>query len=412
MEFSRTPSLIMHLDLNSCFATIEQQSNPLLRGRPIAVAAYTTANGCILAPSIEAKKMGVKTGFRVSEGKALCPRLVILPPDPPKYRYVHLKLRRLLEKYSPVVAPKSIDEFILDFSGQSLPQNNLFLVGRDIKFQIKKHIGEWLTASIGLGPNRFLAKVASNLKKPDGLEEINYLNFADIYASLTLPDLHGINQRLTARLSSRGIYTVTDFYRASLPQLRSVFHSINGYYWYLRLRGYEIDNIDFGRKSFGNMYSLPKHHIAAANLAPILHKLVEKMSFRLRSSGYQARGLFLGLLYTNGTFWHYRRSYHRYLFASDDIYRAAFSLLLKSGLTLPVANLAVSAFDLIKNTAVQLDLFNSVSRSLQLSSALDNINRRYGHFVISPASMISSVSLVPDRIGFGNIGDLTEFVIS
>jgi nucleotidyltransferase/DNA polymerase involved in DNA repair len=117
LPFNSKPSTIMHLDLNSCFATIEQQANPLLRGRPIAVAAYTTQSGCILAPSIEAKKFGVKTGMRVREGKLLCPDLQILGPDPWKYRNIHVQLRDLISRYTANFVPKSIDEFVLNFEG-------------------------------------------------------------------------------------------------------------------------------------------------------------------------------------------------------------------------------------------------------------------------------------------------------
>lgn len=412
MDFNSAPSTIMHIDLNSCFASVEQQANPLLRGRPVAVAAYTTPNGCILAASVEAKRFGVKTGLRVGEGKSLCPNLIILSPDPPKYRFIHLRLRHLLLEYTNDIVPKSIDEFVLNFKNYPGITNGLFKTGREIKQKIKLTIGDWLTVSIGIGPNRFLAKLASNLKKPDGLEEINHINFETVYSRLELPDLCGINTALTARLHAGGIYTVTDFYRADILKLKSIFHSINGYYWYLRLRGWEIDAIDFGRKSFGNMYSLPKHYQDIKDLSPILHKLVEKTSFRLRSAGYQARGVFLGVLYTNHSFYHHHRLCRYHLFNSADIYCQAFKILSRSPYHQPVANLAISCFDLIKNNSIQLDLFNRISRSLNLSRATDSINRRYGHFVISPASMINTGDLVPDRIGFGNIGDLTEFITS
>jgi DNA polymerase-4 len=398
----------MHLDLNSCFAAIEQQANPLLRGRPVAVAAYASPNGCILTASVEAKRCGVKVGLQVKEGKALCPDLIILPPDPPKYRFVHLQFQKLLNNFSPVVTAKSIDEFVIDFAHCSYP--DLFSVGQKIKFQIKQNIGDWITVSIGLGPNRFLAKQASNLKKPDGLEEINCQNFESVYSRLTLPDLHGINTALTARLNAVGIFTVTDFYQADISRLRSAFHSVNSYYWYLRLRGWEIDAVDFGRKSFGNMYSLPKHFSQISELCPILHKLVGKVGHRLRTSGYQARGVYLGILYTDHSFWHCHHLFPHYLFDSADIYRSAFRILSHSSVGKPVANLAITCFDLIKNHSIQLDLFNRVSKSISLSSAQDSINQRYGHFVISPASMMGTADLVPDRIGFGNIGDISAII--
>ena len=122
LDFNSKPSTVMHIDLNSCFATIEQQANPLLRGRPIAVAAYTTPSGCIVAPSIEAKKFGIKVGMRVREGKLLCPGLIILSPDPEKYRNVHIALRKILSDYTNNFFPKSIDEFVLNLEGYlSLP---------------------------------------------------------------------------------------------------------------------------------------------------------------------------------------------------------------------------------------------------------------------------------------------------
>src|SRR3972149_2472454 len=114
LKFNHKPSTIMHVDLNSCFATIEQQANPFLRGKPVSVAAFTSPGGCILASSIEAKKLGIKTGMRVKEGKAICPCLVVLPPDPWKYRNVHLKLRKLVSDYTNDFSPKSIDEFVLN----------------------------------------------------------------------------------------------------------------------------------------------------------------------------------------------------------------------------------------------------------------------------------------------------------
>ena len=113
-NFNSSPSTILHLDLNSCFATIEQQANPHLRGKPVAVAAYTTPSGCIVAPSVEAKRYGIKVGMRVKDGKLLYPGLIVLPPDPWKYRNVHLGLRRVLSDYTADLTPKSIISLVLE----------------------------------------------------------------------------------------------------------------------------------------------------------------------------------------------------------------------------------------------------------------------------------------------------------
>ncbi|MFZ2152479.1 MAG: hypothetical protein WAV41_00275 [Microgenomates group bacterium] len=406
MQFNPAPALVMHLDINSCFATIEQQANPTLRGRPIAVAAYNSPHGCILAASVEAKKLGIKTGMRVKDGKSLCSDLVILTPDTAKYRFVHQSLHQLLSFYTPNLVAKSIDEFVLNFTHTQY--HDLFFVSRQIKEKIRQQIGEWLTVSIGLGPNRFLAKVASNLKKPDGLEIINIDNYQSVYSRLELMDLHGINTHLCARLHAGNIFNVSDFLTSDISHLRSVFHSVNSYYWYLRLRGYEIDSIDFGRKSFGNMYSLPQKFSSLDKLSPVLHKLVAKTSFRLRSSGHHARGFYLGLLYSDHTFWHHRYSCPQPIFSETDVYRIFHRLLLRSPLTQKVANIAITCFDLRQDNTTQLDLFNVISKKICLSTAMDDINRRYGSFVISSAGMIGTQSLVPDRIGFGNIDSLTD----
>ena len=296
LPFNRKPATIIHLDLNSCFASVEQQANPLLRGKPVAVAAYDTPLGCIIAPSVEAKATGVKLGMRVKEGRVICPELIVLKPDPDKYRYVHRQLKKLLEKYTSEVVPKSIDEFRLNLEGFPCFKKGMMAVGQEIKEKIKAEVGDWLRVSVGIGPNWFLAKTASNLKKPDGLEEINYQNFETVYPKLALTDLCGIKRANMTRLNAAGIYTVMDFYRASVQTLRSAFESVLGYYWYLRLRGWEIDDVVSEQKSFGAMYSLPQAAVSLAELGPILNKLTSKTAGRMRKAGFRAGGIHLALL--------------------------------------------------------------------------------------------------------------------
>ncbi len=411
LPFNSKPSTIMHIDLNSCFASIEQQANPLLRNKPIVVAAYNSPSGCILAPSVEAKLLGIKVGMRVKDGKLLCPNLIVRGPDPWKYRTVHLALKKILLEYTNKLAPKSIDEFVLNFEGFPSFSRGLTLVAQEIKTRIKNEIGDWLTVSIGIGPNRFLAKMGSNLKKPDGLEEINYKNFLDVYQKLTLVKLHGIDKSYTARLNLSQIYTVMDFYNATPSQLKSAFQSIQWFYWYLRLRGWEIDDVEFGRKSFGNMYSLPKALVAVEELSPILHKLVQKMSYRLRLNGYCCKGVHLAILYRDHSFWHKGVSLKNPLFDSQDIYRLAVKIMSASPYQKSVANISVSCFNLSKNNTLQLDLFDNLIKKESLVSTIDSINEKWGDFVITPGKMLGTKDLIPDRIAFGNIKELENFII-
>ena len=402
----------MHIDLNSCFATIEQQANPHLRGKPIAVAAYTTPSGCILAPSIEAKKLGIKVGMRVKDGQLICPKLVIKSPDPWKYRQVHLKFKDLLSQYTDQVTPKSIDEFFLNLEGYPAFTKGMHVVGHEIKSRIRQEIGDWLTVSIGIGPNRFLAKTAAGLNKPDGLDEINYHNYHSIYPSFKLDDLNGIARKNTARLNSAKIFSVMDMYHASIQKLRIAFQSILAYYWYLRLRGWEIDDVEFGRRSYGNSYALPKALATHKAPPPKLPKLVEKMSGRLRKAGFHAQGIHLSIVYRDFSFWHKGMKTNKILFESRDIYQHIIKLFLRCPYRKPVRELAVSVFYLQKDDTIQMDLFGEIDYQQKIAGAVDAINERWGNYVITPARMLGYDEAVPDRIAFGGVKELEEFTLS
>lgn len=407
----KNPSL-MHVDLNSCFASVEQQANPKLRGKPIAVAAYTTPSGCILAPSIEAKAHGVKVGMRVREGKLLVPELIVLSPDPWKYRSVHMRLRTLLEEYSNAVVPKSIDEFVLDLEGYPSFSKGMVATAQEIKNRIKKEIGEWLRVSIGIGPNRFLAKLGAGLHKPNGLDIVDKTTVESIYKSLPLMNLCGIKTQNAIRLNNEGIHTTLDFYHASIPTLKKAFSSVVGYYWYVRLHGWEIDDVEFERGSFGNSYALPDTRSTGEQLSPILMKLVEKTGSRMRKNGYQARGIHVSILYRNGSHWHKGVSFSESVFDSRDIYKAAYRILMKSPYTGPVANLAVSCFSLEKSLYTQGNLFADMEKKQHVVQAIDAINEKWGDFVITPARMMGLSEKIIDRVSFGGIKELEGMILA
>lgn len=398
LPFNPAPSTVLHLDLNSCFASVEQQANPLYRGKPLVVVAYTSANGCILASSIEAKRLGIKTGMRVKEGLHLYPKLIVLPSDPDKYRHVHLCLKQLVSQYTDTFAPKSIDEFVLHLQGgYDLPA-----VAREIKTRIKQEIGDHLTVSVGLAPNRFLAKLGAGLHKPDGLDEINAANHLQIYSGLQLVDLPGINTKTATRLHTAGIRSVLDLYSAPVHQLRSALHSVVGSDWYLRLRGWETDAISFDRKSFGHQVSIGKTLITLPQITPVLTKLVVKVATRLRKHGYQARGVHLVVFYKDRSFWHQSFTLPGFFFDTHDLYQAAYYLLRRSPYQgLPLRFLSITCFDLIHRENLQLQLFSDAVRKTKLNQAVDTVNTRWGSFSLTPARMLPAAGLVPDSIGFG-----------
>lgn len=410
MDFNPSLPYIMHIDLNSCFATIEQQANPNLRGKPVAVAAYVTPNGCILAASIEAKKLGIKTGMRVRDGKNIYQNLIVLPSDPPKYRDVHLKMRKILSDYTDDLHPKSIDEFVLNLENYTtLKEAPLTVVAQEIKKRIKTEIGEWLTVSIGIAPNRYLAKIGAGIKKPDGLDIIDKNNFLDIYSRLKLTDLTGIKRANAARLNSVGIYTVRDFYNAPVWKLKAAFHSITGLYWHTRLSGYEVDDFNSERKTYGNSVALGKKITTVEEISEVLTRLTEKMCTRFRTAGYKASGIHLAIGYKNGQYWHKGMALSRSLFDSRDVYMEATRLLLmspsgKSGLgAIPVLNLAVSVFGLTKNNSLQLGFFEDVEGKDRLTKAIDITNAKWGEFTVTSAKTFKSENVVMDRISLGGV---------
>ncbi len=402
LDFNKTSSGVMYVDINSCFAIVEQQANPLLRYKPLAVVAYNTPRGCILAASVEAKKLGVKTGMRVKEARVFCPSLLTILTDPNKYRAIHLSLQQLLSQYTPKLSARSIDEFALNLVNTPSQKRNLFLVAEEIKQRIKKEIGDYLTVSVGLAPSYFLAKTASNLHKPDGLDEINHRNYLKIYQKLSLTDLTGIGSQNSLRLNSVGIYTVVDFYHASPRKLRRAFHStVSSQQWYLRLRGWEVDDVDWPTKSFGHTYSLPQP-LDKEKITPILSKLVEKLGSRMRQAGYQAKGVHLGLMFQDRSYWHRGHNLTGYISSSSDIYQSAFYLLQSSPNNSLIRNIFITCYSLVSLSSFQLDLFGKQAKLQKVTIALDEIEAKWGAFVVTPGTMLGTKDTAPDRISFSN----------
>ena len=400
----------MHIDLNSCFATIEQQANMHLRGKPLVIAAYTSPGGCVIAPSIEAKKLGIKVGMTVRDARLIYPQVIVRDPDPILVRDVHIKFKNICRDYSPTVIPKSIDEVVMDFRNTPALRVGLSKIAKEIKLRFRREIGEWISCSIGISTNRFLAKLGASLHKPDGLDIITHHNLLSVYRSIKLTDLNGINTRFEARLNANGILTPLDFLEANEFFLRKqVFKSIVGHYWYLRLRGFEIDDVEFKRKSYGQDYSLGKKTDDKEQLSSIMMKLCEKMGRRLRRSGHAATGVHVGLLYHDWSFWHMGRKSHTPMYSTIDLYTKALWVFNHQPETKVVAKISVSCYDLVSSKIAQTQLFDTdIDKKIKVTDAMDQINDYYGEFVITPAIMMNTQNLAIDRVAFGGVKDLED----
>jgi DNA polymerase-4 len=388
--------MIMHIDINSCFATIEQQANPFLRGKPVVVAASVKDFGCILASSTEAKRKGVKTGMRVKEGKQIEPNLIVLPCDPDKYRFIHHQLKQLLSVYTPDITPKSIDEFSLKFD-----RDDLTSIAQEIKQRIRTEIGEHISVSIGIGTNRFLAKTAAGIHKPDGLDVITMDNIQTVFKKLELTDLCGISFRNALRLNQVDIHSALDFFNASPMQLKAAFKSITATYWYMRLHGIEIDDAPTHRRGLSNSYVLP-HPTPPIAAFPIMIKLTHKLTERLRKEGYQTDFLILAL--SSGEHHHW----HKGIRLTESTNKAKtiiheFHRLMNKNPFQEIKKITVFCGDLKSDAGLQLNLFQDEQEHQRVDNAVDTINHRFGLFTLVPAPMMNTKDYVPDAIAFGKM---------
>lgn len=396
--------LIMHIDLNSCFATVEQQSRPLLRHRPVAVMNRRTEHTAVVTASYEAKAKGVKVGMRYKDALKLAPNLVALESDPAKYRYVYHRLLDIMNDYSAHVTMKSIDEGVIDFTqATSLMRDRpLEEIGREIKQRLRDEVGSYMRCNVGIGTNRFLAKTAAGLHKPDGLDVITHDNLRAVLGGLQLTDLTGIAKHNEHRLNSVGIYTPLEFLDADPVTLRKmVFKSIVGEQWHQRLRGWEVDDVIHDVKTIGRQYVLEERNLPLHQIAKRLHNLCESVGSRLRSQGRVARGVSVYIKTNDRQYWQARHMAQLPFYSDQAIYAQAWSLLSQA--PTGIREIGLSCYELSHDTDPQLSLFgDQVARDRAVTEAVDVINQRFGERTIHSADTLETQRIVKQKIPFGS----------
>jgi DNA polymerase-4 len=399
--YSQEESLFMHVDLNSAFATIEQQARPMLRGRPVAIINRRTEHTAIVTASYEAKALGVKVGMKFIEAARLAPGLIAVESDPNKYRYVYKKLTAILESYSPNVVMKSIDEGVIDFHGVKM-EMSMEEIGREIKSRLRSEVGVAMKCNVGIGPNRFLSKTAAGLNKPDGMDVIDGHNLRQVMEKLKLTDLTGIASHNEARLNAVGIYTPLEFLDASELTLRKVvFGGVNGTYWYKRLRGWEVDDRIFDMKRVGRQYVLEDRNLTNEQIRQRLHTLCESVGARMRKQYKVARGIYVYTKTRGRQYWHACKVLPLPFYSDKSIYMLASSLF--SGAPDDIIEIGVHCYNLSDDDNPQMSLFGDVlAMEKQLVGAIDEINSRYGETTIHSADTLTSVKLIKQKIPFGS----------
>lgn len=401
---------VMHIDLNSCFATVEQQARPMLRGRPVAIVNRRTEHTMIVTASYEAKAVGVKLGMRVRDALKICPDLVWLESDPPKYRYVYHQLLRIMSDYSAHVRMKSIDEGLIDFSEttRAVGQRDIMEIGHEIKRRLRDEVGVAMRCNVGVATNRFLAKTAASLHKPDGLDVITHDNLRQVLGGLELEDLTGIAQRNHARLRAVGIETPLDFIDADEETLRRVvFKSIDGAKWHQRLRGWEVDNVDFPLRSVGRQYVLESYAMKPDDIMKRLHHLCEAVGHKVRSQGLVARGVRVhARVYGDhqrgwyGRYWQSRYMASLPFYSDQAIYEIARHLFDKA--PYPLKEIGITCYELSQPDDNQLQLWgDEIARDKDIVSTMDDINNRWGERTIHSADTLGT-DMVKAKIPFGS----------
>lgn len=391
------PLRVLFLDLNAYFASCEQQENPGLRGRPIIVAPVETDSTCAIAASYEAKRFGIKTGTNVGEARRLCPSLVVVPARPPVYVRYHKAILEAAESVLPVDKVSSIDEMRFRLIGTEREPGQARELAHRMKRVLREQVGEMMTCSIGIAPNAFLAKLASDMQKPDGLVVLQRDDLPERIQHLALTAIAGINVRMKARLNAAGIFDVGDLHAADRTELRSAFGSIVGERWWYLLRGYELHEQEAPPKTLSHSHVLPPELRTDQGCREVLLRLIQKATARLRASGLCASSM---SVHVRG----HERSWkaHTRLDATNDTVTVNDQFLrLWSTRDFDRPRQAGIGFaDLSPANNVTPSLFDDAGQRDLLNRAVDSVNQKFGKNSIFLAGMEGARDTASEKIAF------------
>ncbi len=398
------PLRCLFVDMNAYFASVEQQDDPSLRGKPVAVRACDTDTTCVLACSYEAKRFGIKTGTPIWEARRLCPGLLLRTGRHDRYTEVHHLIVKAIGRHVPVSQVKSIDEMACSLIGaERRPDRVIALAGR-VKREIQALAGDYLTCSIGAGPNVLLAKVAGDMQKPDGLTLIEDADLPTKLYQLKLTDFPGIGPRMEVRLHRHGITTVQQLFRLTVTQLSTVWGSkVHGERWFWTLRGEDVLDKATKCRTVSHSHVLPPLLRTDAGAHGVLSKLVHKAAARLRTMDYWAGAIAIGLRYESGGRWDTGTKVAR---CQDtlNLLRAMSDLWARrpEDADRPKQVWMVLT-DLVPARSATLSLFEFDRQVTELSHAMDKVNRTFGKHKVRFGTVCGSEETAPSRIAFNRI---------
>lgn len=400
------PLRVLYLDMNSYFASVEQQLRPELRGLPVAVAPVDVDSTCCIAASKEAKKLGVHTGTPVWQARQCNVRIV--EARPPKYVEIHDQIIAAVTSCIPVHGVHSIDEISCRLTVAEAEPSAAMKLANQIKQTMRDRVGEYLTASIGLAPNRLLAKVAADMRKPNGLTMFDERDLPDVLYTLELSDLPGIGPRMLKRLEAVGVKTIQHLYELSESELKQVWSGVVGQRWWHWLRGYDLPEPPTRKSTVSHSHVLPPDLRTEKGARAVLIRLIHKVAARLRRINYWAGRM---EIYVSFTFREDGWSGSIALGSCQDTQSMieAFNELWQwqPNLGSPT-HVAVTLYDLVPNCSTSQPLFQSAKRRLDLARALDVVNTRFGRDMAYFGGMHGMDKAAPTRIAFSQVPDYSS----
>lgn len=393
------------VDFNSYFASVEQQVEPRLRGRPVGVVPMIADTTVCIAASVEAKTFGVKTGTKVGDAKRLCPGIELVLARHALYIDFHHRAVAAVDTVVPVREVLSIDEMDCELTGRWREPERALAIARKVKETLRGAIGECLRTSIGIGPNTFIAKTASDMMKPDGLVMIQRHELPQRLFGLQLRDLSGIGKQMEKRLARHGIRTVEDLCGRTREELRAVWGGVGGEVMFDRLRGEAVAHRDGDTHSISHSSVLAPDKRNPEDAAAILDRLVQKAAMRLRKAGFYASRLSVGLKYLDGSRWD---ADLRLVDTQETVvFLHALAKLWagrpKDRRTILQVGMAFS--DLVPEGSHSGSLFAAESKAKSLYETLDKLNARFGRQAVYFASAHKARDRGGMHIAFNHIPD-------
>ena len=416
----------LFVDLNSYFASVEQEARPELRGRPVGVVPMMADTTCCIAASYEAKAFGVKTGTIVADAKRMCPGIVLVEARHEIYVDYHHRVIEAVESCVPVTAVCSIDEMACQLIGRERPLRAALDLGLRVKERIRECAGANLRSSVGLATNRYLAKIASDMEKPDGLVALPLDILPEALHGLTLRDLPGIGARTEKRLNEKGIRTMDDLLALDREQAGDLWGSVWGERMWHWLRGEDFDHIEHEhQKSISHSHVLAPEMRNPEKAWAVAHKLLHKAAMRLRAAGLWASniGVAIGFAVPRSEnmpvsrFGVPARGWRSEIKLSEcqdnQTLIAALRRLWESRPSGAQYEhpyfIGVQLNNLVPDRLHTLALFDGLEEEqsrTRLLATMDQLNDKYGMSTLAPAAMLTAYKAAPTRIAFNSIPDL------